>query len=129
MVLVLSNIREDAAMSLSALFDTVSDPRAANASHRLSDVILVMIAAVMCGRKTATDIALFAELRREAYEAFSTRASEVGPQAGQWDNAPIMVETLDLRQQLAKLLDFDNYAEHSPSWTSILYWVSSARST
>ena len=60
------DMREDAAMSLSALFDTVSDPRAANASHRLSDVILVMIAAVMCGRKTATDIALFAELRREA---------------------------------------------------------------
>ncbi|MBY4676509.1 oligopeptidase A [Marinobacterium arenosum] len=53
------------------------------------------------------------ELRREVYEAFSTRASDRGPQAGQWDNSAIMEEILTLRQELAKLLGFANYAEYS----------------
>ena len=53
-------------MSLSHLFDDLPDPRAANSVHKLGDVLVIMIAAVMCGRKTATDIALFAELRRTA---------------------------------------------------------------
>ena len=57
------------------------------------------------------------ELRREMYEAFSTRASEVGPQLsekpGEWDNREIMGETLALRQELAQLLGFNNYAEES----------------
>ena len=30
---------------------------------------------------------------------------------GQWDNAPVMVEILRLRQRLAELLGFENYAE------------------
>ncbi len=54
-----------------------------------------------------------AELRREVYEANATRASDQGPHAGQWDNAPVMAETLNLRQELAQLLEFDNYAELS----------------
>jgi oligopeptidase A len=53
------------------------------------------------------------ELRRELYEAFATRASERGPNAGEWDNGPIMEEILALRHELAKLLDYDNYAELS----------------
>lgn len=54
-----------------------------------------------------------AQLRQEVYTAFATRASEQGPGAGQWDNSEIMLEILDLRLQLAKLLGFDNYAEYS----------------
>jgi len=53
------------------------------------------------------------ELRREVYEAFTTRASDTGPHAGRWDNHPIMAEILDLRQEQAELLGFDNYAERS----------------
>ena len=52
-------------------------------------------------------------LREEVYTANCTRASEVGPNAGQWDNTEIITETLELRQQLAQLLGFDNYAELS----------------
>ncbi len=53
------------------------------------------------------------ELRREVYEAFTTRASDTGPQAGRWDNHPIMAEILDLRQEQAELLGYPNYAELS----------------
>lgn len=52
-------------------------------------------------------------LRRELYEAFTTRASEQGPQAGQWDNSPVMVEILALRAEMAALLGYNNYAELS----------------
>ena len=52
-------------------------------------------------------------LRRALYEAFVTRASEVGPHAGQWDNGPLMAEILDLRQEEADLLGYANYAELS----------------
>ena len=53
------------------------------------------------------------ELRRELYEAFGTRASEQGPHAGQWDNAPLMEEILALRHEKAQLLGFASYAELS----------------
>ena len=54
-----------------------------------------------------------AELREEVYTAFCTRASDQGPFAGQWDNAPIMKEKVALRQEEAQLLGFSNYAELS----------------
>ncbi|MGJ7459388.1 oligopeptidase A [Halomonas sp. MA07-2] len=53
------------------------------------------------------------ELRHEVYTAFVTRASDQGPQARQYDNAPIMEETLALRQELAELLGFATYADYS----------------
>ena len=53
------------------------------------------------------------ELRREVYEAFVTRASDVGPDGGAWDNTPIMAEILKRRHAMANLLGFDNYAERS----------------
>lgn len=52
-------------------------------------------------------------LRREVYEAFSTRASDKGPHAGQFDNTEVMERILELRQESARLLGFDNYAERS----------------
>ncbi|MEN3788377.1 oligopeptidase A [Aeromonas veronii] len=53
------------------------------------------------------------ELRAEMYEAFTTRASDQGPNAGKWDNSTIMSELLTLRRELAQLLGFANYAELS----------------
>lgn len=53
------------------------------------------------------------ELRAELYEAFATRASDRGPNAGKWDNSAIMTELLSLRRELAQLLGFGNYAELS----------------
>jgi oligopeptidase A len=54
-----------------------------------------------------------AALRREVYEAYSTRASELGPQAGKFDNTEILNEILALRQELAQILGFKNAAEKS----------------
>ncbi len=52
-------------------------------------------------------------LRREVYEAFVTRASDQGPDAGKWDNTPVMAEILKRRHALAQLLGFKHYAERS----------------
>ena len=52
-------------------------------------------------------------LRAELYTAFVTRASDQGPHAGQWDNAGLMDQILELRHEAATLLGFDNYAERS----------------
>ncbi len=52
-------------------------------------------------------------LREELYAAYCTRASDQGPNAGQNDNGPVMAEILDLRQELAQLLGFANFAELS----------------
>ena len=53
------------------------------------------------------------ELREELYTAYSTRASDQGPNAGQGDNGPLMEEILDLRQELAVLLGYPHYGELS----------------
>ncbi|SEK81298.1 oligopeptidase A [Halomonas daqiaonensis] len=55
------------------------------------------------------------ELRREVYTAFVTRASDQGPNAGEFDNAPVMEEILALRHELAELLGFSDYADYSLS--------------
>ncbi|MEW9612400.1 ISAs1 family transposase [Shinella sp. S4-D37] len=44
----------------------VPDSRAGNATHRLGDLIVMMIAASLCGASTATEFALFAQERRQA---------------------------------------------------------------
>ena len=54
-----------------------------------------------------------AELRRELYLAYVTRASAEGPHAGRWDNSAIMARILTLRTELATLLGFPNFAEYS----------------
>ena len=52
-------------------------------------------------------------LRETIYHAYVTRASDVGPHAHQYDNAPILTEILALRHEKALLLGFNNYAELS----------------
>jgi oligopeptidase A len=52
-------------------------------------------------------------LRQTFYHAYHTRASDIGPTGGRWDNGPIIEETIALRHELAQLLGFANYAEKS----------------
>ncbi|EFO99689.1 hypothetical protein CRE_23289 [Caenorhabditis remanei] len=68
-------------------------------------------------------------LREEIYHAYVTRASDQASDT-QFDNAPVMVEILSLRQEMAKLLGFDNFAEYSlaskwhPMWPLLInFWL------
>lgn len=53
------------------------------------------------------------DLRKAFYEAYCTRASDQGPNAGKWDNGPLIENILLLKQELAALLDKQHYAELS----------------
>ena len=55
------------------------------------------------------------ELRKELYEAYVTRASDRGPNAGKWDNTEIITEQLKLRHEIARMLGFSTYSEKSLS--------------
>jgi oligopeptidase A len=54
-----------------------------------------------------------AALRQEMHTAFSTRASDIGPDAGEFDNSDNMQEILALRHELANVLGFDNFSQYS----------------
>lgn len=49
-------------------------------------------------------------LREQMYVAYTTRASDVGPNPGTFDNSAIINEILALRHEQAELLGFENYA-------------------
>jgi oligopeptidase A len=53
------------------------------------------------------------DLRFELYQAYNTRASDQGPNAGKWDNTDIIKQILALRNELAQLLGFNTYADKS----------------
>lgn len=53
------------------------------------------------------------QLREEMYTAFSTRASDQGPHAGQFDNSSLIQDILSLRAEKAALLGFESYAHLS----------------
>ena len=53
------------------------------------------------------------DLRRAIYEAYVTRASDRGITDKIWDNAQNMRDIVAKRQEKAKILGFDNYAEYS----------------
>jgi len=55
----------------------VPDPRAGNATHRLGDLIVMMIAASLCGASNATEFSLFAQERKPALSRLI--AYEVAP--------------------------------------------------
>ena len=52
-------------------------------------------------------------LRERVYTAYATRASDQGPKTGDWDNAPVIQDILDLRQELAALVGYPTYADYS----------------
>ena len=51
------------------------------------------------------------ELRERMYYAYSTRASEFGKP--EWDNTALIGQIVTLRQEAARMLGFNNYAEES----------------
>ncbi|HVN44244.1 MAG TPA: M3 family metallopeptidase [Steroidobacteraceae bacterium] len=53
------------------------------------------------------------ELRRAFYEAWTTRASDRGPNATRWDNTVVMAEILRRRHEVARLLDYPSYAQYA----------------
>ena len=74
-------------------------------------------------------------LRQQMYHAYVTRASELGPDAGRWDNSEIIDNILALRREMAALLGFDDYvdlalqtrmADSASSVTDFLVQLSSA---
>ncbi|MGX5200511.1 M3 family metallopeptidase [Aliikangiella sp. IMCC44632] len=52
-------------------------------------------------------------LREELYFAYTTRASELGPDAKKYDNSDIMQQLLALKHAKAQLLGFSSYADLS----------------
>ena len=52
------------------------------------------------------------DLRRQMHEAYATRASDLGANAG-WDNGPVIERVLALRHEAAHLLGYRNYAQVS----------------
>ena len=52
-------------------------------------------------------------LREEIYTAYSTRASDQGPNAGRFDNGPKIEKMLALKLEAAQLLGFENAATES----------------
>lgn len=52
-------------------------------------------------------------LREAFYQAYVTRASDQGPNAGKFDNTALMEKTLENRREYAHTLGFSNYAELS----------------
>lgn len=57
------------------------------------------------------------KLREVLYRAYATKASEFSPLDAdgipKWNNTSLIKEILTLKQEEAKLLDFDNYAQYS----------------
>jgi len=52
-------------------------------------------------------------LRQELSTAYGTRASEIGPSAGKFENSDVMNEILALKHEQAQMLGYDNFAELS----------------
>ncbi|HLB58266.1 MAG TPA: M3 family metallopeptidase, partial [Gammaproteobacteria bacterium] len=53
------------------------------------------------------------ELRWLMYEAYVTRASDQGPNAGRFDNTKVMEDIMRTRREIAQLLKFNNFADYS----------------
>ena len=53
------------------------------------------------------------DLRKEMHDAYVTRASQLGPDQGKYDNSEIMQEILALRHEKAQMLGYQNFAELS----------------
>ncbi len=53
------------------------------------------------------------ELRAQIYKAYQTRATDQVAETSKFDNTPLMVEILTLKQELAQLLGFNNFSELS----------------
>ncbi|MDX1803533.1 MAG: oligopeptidase A [Alcanivorax sp.] len=102
----ITDASELAGLPDSALAGAADRARAAGQKGWLLTLDAPVFIAVMSHCKNAG-------LREEMYTAWTTKASDQGPQAGQFDNAAIMDEILALRHRQAQLLGFANYGEKS----------------
>lgn len=50
------------------IFTTLPDPRAANSRHRIGDMVLIALAATLCGGQTCVDFAQFAQSKKTFLE-------------------------------------------------------------
>jgi oligopeptidase A len=53
------------------------------------------------------------DLRRQFYEAWGTRASDQGPEAGKWDNTPLIESILRARHEAATLVGYEHFTAFS----------------
>ncbi|WP_030129639.1 M3 family metallopeptidase [Pseudomonas sp. QTF5] len=94
---------------LSGLSQVTKDRLALNAQQAGHDGWLIRLA-----QDTYHQVMTYAEdrtLREEYFVAYSTRASDQGPHAGQFDNGPVLALLLSLRHQKARLLGYENFAQ------------------
>ena len=55
---------------LAKIFRSLPDPRAPNAVHELLDILVIALAAVLCGAKCATDMELFGRAKEKLLRQF-----------------------------------------------------------
>lgn len=101
--------RIDDVKQLDGLSQDAQDRFALNASQAGHDGWLLLL-------DEATYLLIMANaedrtLREEYFFAYTTRASDQGPHADQFDNAPVLQLLLAKRHRKAQLLGFKNYAE------------------
>jgi oligopeptidase A len=101
-----SDAAELAGLPPSAVDRAAADAREAGQSGWLFKLDQPTYMTVMTGAESVL-------LRRDIYEAWVTRGSELGPSAGRFDNGPIIAELLPLRHELAQLLGFANFADYA----------------
>jgi oligopeptidase A len=53
------------------------------------------------------------DIREKLYHAYTTRASDQGPHAGEFDNSEVMHQIVRIRKQLAELLGFEDFASYN----------------
>ena len=97
---------ELAGLPANAVDRAAADAREANQSGWLFKLDQPTYMTVMASAESA-------QLRRDIYEAWVTRASELGPSAGRFDNNPIIADILPLRHELARLVGFKNFADYA----------------
>jgi len=107
---------------LESYFGAVPDPRAPNASHRLGDLIVMMIAASLCGANNATDFALFAQERKQAlsrlidydtapsHDTFSRLLRLLDPEAFGHAFAAFAAALARARQEMPEVVSLDGKA-------------------
>ncbi|PCJ45519.1 MAG: oligopeptidase A [Gammaproteobacteria bacterium] len=84
--------------------------QAAKEKHQQGYLLTLDIPCYMAVMTYADD----SSLRQEMYRAHCTRASDQAPEAqGEWNNTPIIRETLALRHEMAGLLGYASYADYS----------------
>jgi oligopeptidase A len=104
--LSVTSASELAGLPANALDRAAADAREANQSGWLFKLDQPTYMTVMSSAENR-------RLRRDIYEAWVTRGSELGPSAGRFDNNPVIAEILPLRHELALLLGFNSFADYA----------------